>query len=382
MLRARYRSVLLSCFLLACVADRQEEPEGPDEPGPAVDCQKSETACSGANFQTCIGGKLRTKKTCISPQVCDPKLACVDCRPGIVTCAGDEVRECASDGTLGDAKETCAPGGCKEGVCVDTCQPSASDLIYVVDETYRLLSFDPRMGKNEFQLIGQIDCPAGPGLPGLNSPATPFSMSVDRDGQAWVLFTSGEIFWVSTKDASCKKSAFKPQQAGFDVFGMGFVSDAKGSIDETLFIAGGDALQLADGSLGRVEKKTLVATNLAKLQKNEDYGPELTGTGNGELYGYFPGTTKTIVAQIDKMTAQNVKHWEVEGLGGSARAWAFAHWGGRFYIFITTLEGGTKISTQVQLFDPVDGKKTTIVTNVPYVIVGAGVSTCAPVIIG
>ena len=38
--------------------------------------------------------------------------------------------------------------------------------------------------------------------------ATPFSMSVDREGQAWVLYTSGEIFKVSIEDASCADSGW------------------------------------------------------------------------------------------------------------------------------------------------------------------------------
>ena len=66
---------------------------------------------------------------------------------------------------------------------------------------------------------------------------------------------------------------------------------------------------------------------------------------------------------------------------GSVTAWAFAHWGGRFYIFTThsTLFGGE--SSKVLRLDPTTGKVTTLLNSSPYRVVGAGVSTCAPVVV-
>jgi hypothetical protein len=39
-------------------------------------------------------------------------------------------------------------------------------------------------------------------------------------------------------------------------------------------------------------------------------------------------------------------------------------------------------NSQVLLFTPDDGMVTTILSNLPYIIVGAGVSTCAPLVVG
>src|SRR5262245_59491828 len=80
----------------------------------------------------------------------------------------------------------------------DGCETAGNDLIYVVDNTYRLLQFDPNAvggAVDPFTLIGDLDCPAGISWDG--GTATPFSMSVARDGFAWVLYNSGEIFKVS-----------------------------------------------------------------------------------------------------------------------------------------------------------------------------------------
>ena len=70
-------------------------------------------------------------------------------------------------------------------------------------------------------------------------------------------------------------------------------------------------------------------------------------------------------------------------LMGSVRSWAFAHWGGRFYLFVTVLDSMTgRNNSQVFLFTPDDGRVQLILDNLPYNIVGAGVSTCAPIVIG
>lgn len=350
----------------------EEEEEGGSPDLAVAQCKKGETRCSAAAFQSCENGTWRTRMTCFGGKLCHDKLACVDCAPGSTSCDGDDVRTCSDTGILGDVSETCGPGLCQAGKCQDTCAGRPTEPIYVVDEQYRLLSFNPKGGANTFKEIGKINC-ADAGL------ATPFSMSVDREGRAWVLFNNGSIFWVKTADASCMKSPFVPDQMGFELFGMGFVTDAKGSEKETLHIAGGLEIAIEDARLARIDAASLKVTPIGQLKTNE-YGPELTGTGNGELWAYFPGTLKTFVAQVDKNTAQNIKEYPLPPLMGAARAWAFAHWGGRFYIFITTSNLGSTVS-QVLLLDPRDGSSKVLVPNVPYTIVGAGVSTCAPVIV-
>ncbi len=112
-----------------------------------------------------------------------------------------------------------------------------------------------------------------------------------------------------------------------------------------------------------------------------DRGPELTGTGGGELFAYFPSITQSTVAKIEKTTGQNDQSWAIPGVGGELRAWAFAHWGGDYFIFVSHEDIATGIVNQVHRFDRKTGKTEVILDNTPYRIVGAGVSTCAPLLV-
>jgi hypothetical protein len=89
----------------------------------------------------------------------------------------------------------------------------------------------------------------------------------------------------------------------------------------------------------------------------------------------------TFIGRINKTTAENEQTWTMPALVDTVRAWAFAHWGGRFYVFVTTQSLFGEPTSQVHRLDPAAGAVDVILPSIPYVIVGAGVSTCAPVII-
>jgi hypothetical protein len=100
---------------------------------------------------------------------------------------------------------------------------------------------------------------------------------------------------------------------------------------------------------------------------------ELTGTGDGRLFAFcVKQDTGSVIAQIDPATATVIGQNHLQ-VGTSADAFAFAYWGGSFWIF-TSAGGGTSTVTQYDL----DTQKESTATTVPAVIVGAGVSTCAP----
>jgi hypothetical protein len=54
-------------------------------------------------------------------------------------------------------------------------------------------------------------------------------------------------------------------------------------------------------------------------------------------------------------------------------AWAMAFWGGDFWLF--TAPG---VETRVDRYRPSDGTTVTMISNLGFHVVGAGVSTCAP----
>ena len=242
----------------------------------------------------------------------------------------------------------------------DDCPDADATLIYVVSSTNDLLSFYPPSAT--FTTIGKIACPSGG--------ANPFSMGVDRKGKAYVVFTDGHLFQVSTATAACVATPFVVGQHGFKTFGMGFVSDTGGP-QETLYVAENDLSRPLSNGLATIDTTTF------NLNFISDFRPkqprlELTGTGDGRLFGYAPtpnGTGSNIV-EIDKTTAAIVGE-DVVPFGSSVEAFAFAFWGGDFYVF-----HGVG-STTVSRFRPTDKTSVTI-TTAPVEIVGAGVSTCAP----
>jgi hypothetical protein len=131
----------------------------------------------------------------------------------------------------------------------------------------------------------------------------------------------------------------------------------------------------------------MTATGNGNLPNDGELSPELTGTGAAEFFGFFPGVSSAFVVQLDKNAGTEIgAKWSIpNGLGGTVRAWAFAQWGGYFYIFVTTDPTGTgtnlistvrRINRATKQYEIVSG-----FDNIPYVIVGAGVSTCAPTVV-
>ncbi len=284
---------------------------------------------------------------------------------------GDDGRRIVGDGAVGDSAfdrdSTAMPrdgamlgdGGGGGGDCA-----ASARWVYLVDSDRTLLRFQP--DDLSITPIGTLDCPSGG--------ATPFSMSVDRNGQAWVLHQDHNLYFVSTTDASCTASSYTPDQDGLELFGMGFVADAEGSSAETLFVAGGRESSIASGTstLAFIDKSTLALGTRGTLPG----WPELTGTGSGELWGFFPDTMPPSVRQLDKSSGVTITSHQLAELGSTPpSAWAFAFWGGRFYVFYQAL---LDPSTNVWRVDP-DGTVTQVIANTGLRVVGAGVSTCAPV---
>lgn len=335
-------------------------------------CIEGISTCLGSDYQICRGGQFVTVETCADGQACLPGEGCAACDPTQgETCVGNAIHACNADGSIGEEVQDCGENSCVNGRCAtDDCAEGA-ELIYVVDSDYRLHSFDPRT--EDFALIGNLDCPAGPSWPEFrNGEGRPFSMAVDRAGRAWVLFSSGEIFWVSTQTTECSQTIWRPGTEGFELFGMAFVSDRAGSSAETLFVSGGNAENFAQARLAAIDDESLVITARGNMPPAEN-GAELTGDANGDLYAYWPGFVSG-VARLNKDAATIDQFWNLPPSEPSA--WAFAHWGGKFYIFISTRDG----RSQVLRLDPETGLVEVVVAETGRRIVGAGVSTCAPVV--
>jgi hypothetical protein len=260
-------------------------------------------------------------------------------------------------------------GGAPPGVCTEQTQ-----AMYLFASTgvssAALYKFVP--ATKALSMVGAVTCPTS---------GSPFAMSVDRNGVAWALFDNGQLFELDTKTAACTASGLLAGQQGFSTFGMGFVADQQGGTTETLYITQADA-NPSDDQLGSID--TTQSPPVVSLVGHYNGGmgkpsplvgaADATGTGDGRLFGFFH-TTPTQIAQIDKSTAQILGVASVPGVTIGA-AWAFAFWGGTFWLF--TWDGFSPTGSVLQQYDPTTQTVTTVSTGIGFVVVGAGVSTCAP----
>lgn len=258
------------------------------------------------------------------------------------------------------------PDGMPPQSCVDV----GVTYIYLIGQADKTLYrfYPPTMAVDP---IGAIDC--------VGARGTPFSMAVDRNGIAYVVFTSGDLYRVSTATASCRPTGFVAGQQGFSpTFGMGFSANATG-VGETLFVAGsltGTNL----GPLATIDLATLKLSMVGPFSK-EIGDAELTGTGGARLYAFgilsSAGYSAIHLSQIEKRTARVIDDTFLSLSSGPTRVtgWAFAFWGGDFYFFTSTVTTGP---TTISRYHPGDAPRALPLATIPATIVGAGVSTCAP----
>ncbi len=253
---------------------------------------------------------------------------------------------------------------------LDPCSDAAKK-VYVVDQNNTFSTFDPTT--KTFHDLGTLSCPASDG-------AMPFSMGIDRDAVAWVLYNDGSLFRVDATSLACTATQWQTQ-SDLPLFGMGFSSDTSGGNTDTLFVAGTATGPGSHASaLASIDTTSFAATNIATIPGF----PELTGTGTAELWAWYPssGGTMTMstphVDQLDKTSGAVLQSFPLSTLGGTADAYAFAFWGGDFWIF---LDRDNLMNTMVFQVNAMTGQITSTTMNTGRVIVGAGVSTCAPVIV-
>ncbi len=265
-------------------------------------------------------------------------------------------------------------GGSTTGV-VDACPcpdlvVGLDDGIFVLSKTAQLWKYFP--GTNELKMLGAINC----GLP----PST-FSMGVDREGSAWVQFSDQQIRKVDITDVSkCSDPGFVPGQDGITNFGMAFVSNSAQDPCDRLhgnhynFEAEGDKI----AEFFSVDPDTLTLVQLGK----SDYGlAEVSGTGDGRAF-LFAGPDPSRLVEVDKNSGATKSVLPLPGVktGGG---FAFAFFGGDFYFFTDAESDNTSEVTHLD-FDDSDKNGLqdlkVVLQDAPIRIVGAGVSTCAPLI--
>lgn len=257
-------------------------------------------------------------------------------------------------------------------------------LIYVVDSADIFYSFDPEnQSPAAFVQIGtgNLNCASG---------GQPFSMSVGRDGYAYVLFQTMlgncvAVNKVNIETGVCEEAT--PFECGLNgdfpgTFGMGYVTDGPSTTQESLYVtASGQSIPAEAPALGILDVSSGQLTSTGGTLPVA--GAEFTGNQLGELWGFFPQAGTPAVAEIDKVTGVMIdsvnKYYDVSSvISGMPNSWAFAYWANAFYIFY---KSQADPSTTVYKVDMSTGSVAPYITDTGHNIVGAGVSTCAPTVI-
>jgi hypothetical protein len=206
-------------------------------------------------------------------------------------------------------------------------------------------------------------------------------MAVDRNAVAWVNYTdyctTGTVYKVSTKDASCEAAPTFTLPLNWYGVGMGFSTDTAGGTAETLYVTSEMFLNNNNLGLGKLDFSQKSLVTIGQFTGDPLLTGqlcELTGTSDARLFGFFGNISPVRVVQMDK-TANILSDMPVNGIN-SPYNWTFSFWRGAFYLF--TSPDDTTPST-VTRFDPTTKSvDTSYVLAAPEVIYGAGVSTCAP----
>jgi hypothetical protein len=274
----------------------------------------------------------------------------------------------AGNGGFGTSSGGTGDGGTSGG---NGCTGDATSFVYVLSSDDNLYSFAP--DKKLFAKIGLLGC---------MTTMQPNSMAVDRNAVAWVNYvqaggrnaSAGVIFQVSTKDASCQPSPTMTLPSGWTQLGMAFSTNAgSGPVSETLFVSG-NGTGMGLGSINLAAATLAPVGGFTGTLAGQD--AELTGTGDGRLFGYFT-TSPVNVAQIDKPTGATPNPVAMTGVSAPSD-WAFSFWGGHFYLYTAPGHGN---GSDVIDYDPTTGSTNlTYMTGIDFTIVGAGVSTCAPTV--
>lgn len=277
-----------------------------------------------------------------------------------------------SGGVTGTGTDSTATGGTFAGVTIplgqggsaapgdaagadEYCVDSAR-VVYLVTKENDLYSFDPKIaGLAAYQRIGTLSC---------ETESTPQSMSVDRLGKAYVFYSSGHLYDVSTATAECTPTTYvhpvDPPKS-FNQLGMGFTATTSGARDQILYI------HSPDFGLATIDLETLAVNKLDVLQSTV---AELTGGPDAVLFAFASNNAE--LSQIDRTTYATSPLRQLSLRNVSA--FAFARYAGVFYVFTAS----SSSTTRTTMFDPQTNTESVRDPDIGVTVVGAGQSICVP----
>tara|TARA_R110002096_G_scaffold42143_4_gene113590 strand:+ start:2552 stop:3547 length:996 start_codon:yes stop_codon:yes gene_type:complete len=298
------------------------------------------------------------------------------CLVALASCGSGDDDGSNQSGAIDSGNLPVVDGGMATGRCKD----ENAKKIFVVttdlsDKPYEshLFRFDPT--DVSYTHIGELDCPG----------VLLRTMAVDRDGDGWGSMGDGSLVRINTETANCTDSGMEIEQHSISRYGMGYAT-----LDETesekLYITatGSDWSGQANQpyrKLAAINTETLLIDLIGDLEAPVPANMELTGTGDGRLFGMILDVRNlsNIIVSVDELNADTAETISSKTVPLDANSgFAFAHWGGDFWLFTEADDGKARVAQ----FDFDTGAIVqTVDTNLEVAgsIVGAGVSTCAPI---
>lgn len=221
----------------------------------------------------------------------------------------------AIDAATGDAGPSC---GCLPGL--------HGSLIYLLSQDSELWTFDPLTLETEF-VVGPV-CGTG---------EDPFSMAIDAEGRAWILFASTRRMMTIDVNAlaECQDSGYLPTERELPLFGMSFVERADGCDALYALSYSGDGPFLEGPGLGRLARIDGEPPRATILSSVDYDGGELAGTGDGRLFA-FAGVSPSKLVEYDPDDGSVLDVLPLDGLP-KTNASAFAFFGGDVWFFTESL---------------------------------------------
>ncbi len=196
--------------------------------------------------------------------------------------------------------------------------------IYVLSQETEIHRFDP--ATETFSFV------AGPVCGG----ASPFSMAVDIYGVAWInLVDSLGVMNLDLLDPrACSDSTYLRTNPDFGLFGMSFVSRSAEDACNDLFVLtySGDGPFDEGPGLGKLGVIDPVTGSLEDLADINSDGGELTGTGDGRLFG-FAGVDPVKLVEYNRATGAQIETIPLDGVRKTGAS-AVAFYAGDIYLFV------------------------------------------------
>jgi len=201
----------------------------------------------------------------------------------------------------------------------------------------------------------------------------------------------GALFQVDTSTAHCTPTSYALAQNERKIFDLAFSTTGS---TETLFSsttccyddAGGVTVtNHGGGGLATIAMPSLSLSLVGDYTGLfAGYPCALAGTGDGRFFGFFPnvndpdGGVAQILAQVDRTSGATPNPIVLSSAVHTGAAFAFSFWGGDFWFYAANSSGTSSDVTRFRY--STDQSYSVVVMDTGMTIIGAGVSTCAPLV--